>query len=98
MILNTSGVVIDIIHVVFMNSVVYNPKISIPLHSVPIKLGHLSLYERKISWIKDNIRNPNLNNSILLKNANLNNSVLLKNPNLNNSVLLKNPNLTIAYC
>ena len=29
-------------------------------------------------WIKDNISNPNLNNSILLKNANLNNSILLK--------------------
>ena len=27
-------------------------------------------------WIKDNISNPNLNNSILLKNANLNNSLL----------------------
>ena len=29
-------------------------------------------------WIKDNTRNPNLNNSILLKNANFNNSILLK--------------------
>ena len=44
-------------------------------------------------WIKDNISNPILNNSILLKNANLNNSILLKNANLNNSILLKNANL-----
>ena len=29
-------------------------------------------------WIKDNISNPNLKNSSLLKNANLNNSILLK--------------------
>ena len=29
-------------------------------------------------WIKGNINNPNLNNSILLNNANLNNSILLK--------------------
>ena len=29
-------------------------------------------------WIKDNIGNPNLDNSILLKNTNLNNSILLK--------------------
>ena len=28
--------------------------------------------------IKDNISNPNLNNSTLLKNANLNNSILVK--------------------
>ena len=44
-------------------------------------------------WIKDNISNANLNNSILLKNTNLNNSILLQNPNLNNSILLQNPNL-----
>ena len=29
-------------------------------------------------WIKDNISNPYLNNSMLLKNVNLNNSILLK--------------------
>ena len=29
-------------------------------------------------WIKDNISNPNLNNTILLKNANPNNRTLLK--------------------
>ena len=29
-------------------------------------------------WIKDNMTNPNLNNSIVLKSENLNNSILLK--------------------
>ena len=49
-------------------------------------------------WIKDNISNPNLNNSILLKNANLNNSTLLKNANLNNSILLKSVSYCYFYC
>ena len=33
---------------------------------------------KRSHWTKDNISNPNLNNSILLKNANLNNSILLR--------------------
>ena len=56
-------------------------------------------------WTKDNISNPNLNDSILLKNANLNDSILLKNANLNDSILLKNANLnnsillkSVSYC
>ena len=33
---------------------------------------------KRSHWIKDNISNPNLNNSTSLKNSNLNNSILLK--------------------
>ena len=33
---------------------------------------------KRSHWIKDNISNPNFNNSVLLKNANLNNNILLK--------------------
>ena len=66
----------------FLDCVVLLPSLFLLIQLFPLIWVIFRSTNERCHWIKDNISNPNLKNSMLLKNANLNNSIMLKSVSL----------------